>query len=147
MTIRAYVLAGLGVVGIACVVVAQGPRADNLPPPGLATPNFSEAVLKPPNVQLKVPPGFSVSVYAEGLPGVRWMQWAPNGDLFVSQYGRSTITVLRDTHGDGKPNLRMIYANGSGGRREPQQGGGGRRGFPNPPPPVGILPETTDTVA
>jgi len=148
MTIRAYVLAGLGVVGIACVVVAQGPRADNLPPPGLASPNFSQAVLKPPSVQLKVPPGFSVSVYAEGLPGVRWMQWAPNGDLFVSQYGRSTITVLRDTHGEGKPNLRMVYANGSGGRRDPQQAerGGVRRGSPNGPQ-AGFLAAPVDPVA
>ena len=39
--------------------------------------------------------------------------WHQSGDLFVSQYGRSTITVLRDTHGDGKPNIEMIYASGS----------------------------------
>ena len=145
---RAQGLVALGLLG-AAALLAQGPRADNLPPPGLATPNFSQAVLKPPNVQLKVPPGFSVSVYAEGLPGVRWMQVAPNGDLFVSQYGRSTITVLRDTHNEGKvPNLRMVYANGSGGSRDTQQGdrGGGRRG-PNGPPPAGILQGPVDTVA
>jgi glucose/arabinose dehydrogenase len=150
MTMRVEGLVGLGVVCAAAAVLAQGPRADNLPPPGLATPNFSQAVLKPPNVQLKVPAGFSVSVYAEGLSGVRWMQIAPNGDLFVSQYGRSTITVLRDTHNEGKPpNLRMVYANGSGGsRRDAQQGdrGGGRRG-PNGPPPTGFLQGPVDTVA
>jgi glucose/arabinose dehydrogenase len=150
MTIRAYALAGLGAICIAGVLLAQGPRADNLSPPGLATPNFSQAVLKPPNVQLKVPPGFSVSAYAEGLPGVRWMQVAPNGDLFVSQYNRSTITVLRDTHNEGKPpNLRMVYANGiGGGRRDPQgDRGGARRGPPNATPPSGFLTSLVDTAA
>lgn len=123
--------------------MAQGPRADNLPPPGLATPNFSQAVPKPANAELKVPPGFTVSLYAEGLPGARWMQWAPNGDLFVTQYNRSTITVLRDVDGDGKPELRTVYANRSGGN--PRDGGGdrggGRRGplQGGPPPPSPTL--------
>jgi len=148
MTIRGYGLAGLGIACVAGALLAQSPpRPDNLPSPGLATPNFSQAVLKPPNVQLKVPSGFSVSIYAEGLPGVRWMQWAPNGDLFVSQYGRSTITVLRDTHNAGKPNLRMTYASGSvDNRRDPQQGGGVRRG-PGGPPQPGFLSAPVDTVA
>jgi glucose/arabinose dehydrogenase len=150
MTIRGHGLAGLGIACVAGALLAQSPpRPDNLPSPGLATPNFSQAVLKPPNVQLKVPPGFSVSIYAEGLPGVRWMQWAPNGDLFVSQYGRSTITVLRDTHNAGKPNLRMTYASGSGeDRRDPQQGdrGGARRG-PGGAPQPGFLSAPVDTVA
>ena len=66
MTIRGYGLAGLGIACVAGALLAQSPpRPDNLPSPGLATPNFSQAVLKPPNVQLKVPPGFSVSIYAE----------------------------------------------------------------------------------
>jgi len=151
MTIRAYALTGLGAVFAAgALLAAQGPRADNLPPPGLATPNFNQPVLKPPNVQLKVPPGFRVSVYAEGLPGVRWMQWAPNGDLFVSQYGRSTITVLRDTKNDGSnPNLRMTYATGGGGpRRDGPSGdrGGPRRGQNGPPQPD-FLATLADTAA
>src|SRR5262245_58379634 len=136
MTIRAYGLAGLGVVCVAGSVLAQGPRADNLPPPGLATPNFSQAVPKPPHVELKVPAGFVVTLYADELPGVRWMQWSPSGDLFVSQYNRSTITVLRDTDGDGKPDLRTVYAGGSNGNRRDPAGerGGARRGPGGPPP-------------
>ena len=131
MTMRFYGLVGLGILCAAGAFLAQNPRADNLPPPGLATPNFSQAVPKPPNVEPKVPPGFVVSLYAENLPGVRWMQFSPSGDLFVSQYERSTITVLRDTDGDGKPNMRTVYANGSASnRRNPQapgERGGGRR--------------------
>ena len=148
MTIRAYGLAGLGVVLIAGVFLAQSPRPDNLPNPEFATPNFSQPVPKPPNVELKVPPGFSVSLYAEGLPGVRWMQWSPNGDLFVSQYGRSTITILPDSRRGGKPG-RTVYANGSGGSRRdgPGDRGGGNRRGPNGPPPPGFFTGPVDTVA
>ena len=147
MRIRAYGVAGLGVVLIAGVFLAQNPRPDNLPNPEFATPNFSQPVPKPPNVELKVPPGFSVSLYADDLPGVRWMQWSPNGDLFVSQYGRSTITVLRDSRSGGKP-VRTVYANGSGGNRRdgPGDRGGNRRG-PNGPPPPGFFAGPADTAA
>ncbi|HET9942792.1 MAG TPA: sorbosone dehydrogenase family protein [Terriglobia bacterium] len=144
MMSRIYGLAGLGILCFAGIFAAQNPRADNLPPPGLATPNFSQAVPKPPNVDPKVPPGFSVSIYAEDLPGVRWMQFAPNGDLFVSQYARSTITVLRDTDKDGKPNTRTVYANGSGANR------GGRRGqnalVNQPQGPATAVPCAADVV-
>jgi len=140
MTIREYGLTGLGILCIAGAFLAQGPKADSLPPPGLATPNFSQAVPKPPHVEPKVPPGFSVSLYAENLPDVRWMQFSPSGDLFVSQYARSTITVLRDTDADGKPNIRTVYANGSASNpQNPQmpagrgERGGGRRGGEGPP--------------
>lgn len=139
---RVYGLAGLGILCAVGAFLAQNPRADNLPPPGLATPNFSQAVPKPPNVEPKVPPGFVVSLYAENLPGVRWMQFAPSGDLFVSQYERSTITVLRDTDGDGKPNTRTVYANGSASNRRDSQTGerrGARNG--NGPQPGGTAPQ------
>src|SRR5690349_19862921 len=90
---------GFVLVCAASVLLAQFPQpsADNLPQPGLATPNFSQPVPKPASAELRVPQGFSVNLYAEDLPGVRWMQWAPNGDLFVSQFNSNTITVLRDT--------------------------------------------------
>jgi glucose/arabinose dehydrogenase len=86
-------------------------------------------VRKPPNVDLKVPAGFTVTLYAENLPGVRWMQISPNGDLFVSQYNRNTITILRDTDDDGKPDTRTIYASSTGGGRRDPSGNGARRGL------------------
>jgi glucose/arabinose dehydrogenase len=154
MTLREYGLAGLAILGITGAFLAQNPRADNLPPPGLATPNFSQSVPKPANVEPKVPPGFVVSVYADNLPAVRWMQWSPNGDLFVSQYARSTITVLRDTDADGKPDKKTVYANGSATTRRDQPGDrGGRRGAngqqggpPPQPPPAAAVPCVADAV-
>jgi glucose/arabinose dehydrogenase len=135
---------GLGLMCGASLFLAQtpGPRADNLPPPGIATPNFSQMIPKPANVELRVPPGFSVSLYAEDLPGVRWMQWSPNGDLFVSQSNRNRITVLRDTNGDGKPDLRKVFAeNPTGMRRgpDPRRGPNGTPQNFAPPLPSGPL--------
>jgi glucose/arabinose dehydrogenase len=40
------------------------------------------------------------------------MLLAPNGDLFVAQSRPGSVTVLRDTNSDGKPDSRSIYAQG-----------------------------------
>ena len=147
MRIGFYGLAGLAATCAAVVFLGQGPRVDNLPVPGLSTPNFSQNVPKPPKVELKAPPGFVVTLFADNLPGIRWMQWSPNGDLFVTQYNRSTVTVLRDTDGDGKPNLKTVYANGTGGNRDPNaERGPARRGGPGGQP-IGPPSIPADTVA
>jgi glucose/arabinose dehydrogenase len=103
------------------------PQADKLPapaPPG--TPNFSQLVERPRGAELRVPPGFRVNVYADNLPGVRWMQLASNGDVFASQYVQNRVVVLRDFDRDGEADLRSVFARGpEGGGRS--GGGGGRR--------------------
>src|SRR5688572_11675569 len=100
---RRPVPAGLIALCFGAILLAQNaqPQADKLPnpaPPG--TPNFSQPIRRPVGAELKVPPGFVVSLYAEDLPGVRWLQLAPNGDVFASQYNQNTITVLRDMNND-----------------------------------------------
>jgi len=151
MTGRSALQSGLGLVCAAGILLAQipQPKADGLAQPGLDTPNFSQAVPKPASAELRVPQGFSVSLYAEDLPGVRWMQLAPNGDLFVSQFNRSTITVLRDTNGDGKPDLRMVYAKGVSEPRRGDDRNGARRGPPPNlvPPPAAVKPANTAAAA
>jgi glucose/arabinose dehydrogenase len=69
-----------------------------------------------------VPPGFTVSVYAD-LPSPRMMVYAPNGDLFVSSPASNTITVLRDANNDGVFEARETYAQGT--PPAPRGGGGG----------------------
>jgi glucose/arabinose dehydrogenase len=151
MRIGFYGLAGLAATcAAASIVVLLGQaRVDNLPVPGLATPNFSQNVPRPPKTELKAPPGFVVTLYADNLPGIRWMQFSPNGDLFVTQYNRSTVTVLRDTDGDGKPNLKTVYANGTGSNRDSNPERGPRRGGPGGPAgqPIGPPSIPADTVA
>jgi glucose/arabinose dehydrogenase len=39
----------------------------------------------------KVPEGFSVSIFADDLQSARMIEYAPNGDLFVSQTAGNRI--------------------------------------------------------
>ena len=104
---RALVLAA-GAVSLYPVLLAQ--QQLTLPEP-FATPstrNQSQVVAKPAGVELKVPSGFSVSVFADNMPQARMMVWAPNGDLFVARSRAGVIDVLRD----GDPARRTEYLGG-----------------------------------
>ena len=70
---------------------------DALPAP-YATPsatNFPNVVPKPEGAELKLPPGFTVSVFATDLTGPRVMRIAPNGDIFVAETQSGRIKVLK----------------------------------------------------
>ena len=58
------------------------------------------------------PPGFKVSVYAEGLTSARFLAVAPNGDVFLSERLGSKIILLRDSNGDGKADQRFTFIEG-----------------------------------
>ncbi len=108
---RPVLIALVAVVSLCAVAVAQGPR---LPAP-FATPSFtnrSTVVPKPDAVELKLPAGFTVSIFADNLQAPRTMVHAPNGDIFVAQSNAGSILVLRDTNNDGLPDQRNIYAQG-----------------------------------
>jgi glucose/arabinose dehydrogenase len=74
-----------------------------------ASPSIVEA---PAGAELSVPPGFDVSVFAEGLSNPRRMALAPNGDVFVTESRAGEIIVLRDADGDGRAERREIFATG-----------------------------------
>ncbi len=67
-------------------------------------------VRPPPGATPKVPPGFSVSVYASGLSGPRLMRTAPNGDIFLAEMEANRIRVLRSAEGQGKAETTEIFA-------------------------------------
>src|SRR2546427_10669072 len=122
-----------GAVSVCDVLMAQQ-RVPQLPEPTAPHPNPSRPIPKPEGATLKAPEGFNVSIYYDNLQGPRMMEWAPNGDLFVSQTGTSTIAVLRDTNNDGTPDTRSVFVQGpvpaprGGGALVPAAGGGGRGG-------------------
>jgi len=122
--------------------VVRQPRADALPEPGQAHPNRNQRVARPDGMTPVVPPGFSVSSYAE-VQGARMMVYAPNGDLFVSSPSTSSITVLRDANNDGVFESRGTYAQGTAPAAPPPaaapQGRGGQPTPPPAPPPPSIL--------
>ena len=87
-------------------------RPEDLPRPG-ATPssaNFSRAMPRPPTAVLRVPAGFKIELFADGLSGPRQMRVAPNGDIFVAETRAGRIRVLRAADGDSKPSASEIYA-------------------------------------
>ncbi|WP_437330011.1 PQQ-dependent sugar dehydrogenase [Sorangium sp. So ce381] len=83
----------------------------------LPAPNEGESVTnspskadRPAGVFPKVPSGFAVTELATGLEKPRVVQVAPNGDVFVAESAADRVQVLRDTDGDGKADLRSVYA-------------------------------------
>jgi glucose/arabinose dehydrogenase len=77
-----------------------------------ATDNSAEAIARRFGALPKVPDGFSVSVFADGLPHARWMTVAANGDVFLAQSDAGKIVVLRPSD-DGTHAVRTAtFASG-----------------------------------
>ena len=59
----------------------------------------------------QVPPGFAVTLVADGLDGPRELRAAPNGDVFVAESGAGRVRVLRPAGGD-RPAASEVFASG-----------------------------------
>jgi glucose/arabinose dehydrogenase len=118
----------LGILCVSVVVLAQ--NLPQVPPVTDARPNFGSVVSRPEGAMPKVPAGFTVELYADNVAGARLMEFASNGDLFVSQPAQNAIMVLRDTKKSGKPDERFTYAQGPApaGRGGPGGAPGGGAG-------------------
>jgi glucose/arabinose dehydrogenase len=90
------------------------PQPAQLPQP-YATPWFRQGprvVAQPEGAALRVPDGFTINVFAEGLRHARKMAIAPNGDVFLAEGNGGQITVLRDADRDGVAERREVFATG-----------------------------------
>ena len=82
-----------------------------------ATSNQSRVLGWPAGKTPVAPEGFRVAAYAE-MNNPHWLYQLPNGDVLVSQTGGgifgggSTITLLRDSDGDGKPEVKETFLKG-----------------------------------
>jgi glucose/arabinose dehydrogenase len=113
----------------------------DLPEPG-ATPsaaNVSRVVARPANANLRVPPGFKIELFVEGLSDPRILRVAPNGDIFVAETRGGRIRVLRATDGASKPDANEVYA---GGLNRPF----GIAFFPNGDDPQWVYVANTDGI-
>jgi glucose/arabinose dehydrogenase len=61
---------------------------------------------------LTLPPGFSISVYADNVPNARSMALGPKGTLFVGTRTAGTVYAVRDTNGDQKADEVLTLAQG-----------------------------------
>ncbi|WP_425147380.1 PQQ-dependent sugar dehydrogenase [Deinococcus sp.] len=76
---------------------------------GLLTLPSAAAQAMPP---LRVPPGFTATLYAQGFARPRLMALAPNGDVFLSDMRAGKVYVLADRNRDGKADGNLVYASG-----------------------------------
>ncbi len=60
--------------------------------------------------ELRMPEGFSVEVFAEGVENARSMDLSPSGTLFVGTRGKGSVYALRDEDGDFKVDKKYTLA-------------------------------------
>jgi glucose/arabinose dehydrogenase len=92
---------------------------EDLPAP-YATESVSNSpreVRPPAGAAPRVPAGFKIEQFAGGFSYPRYLLTAPNGDIFVTESNENSIKLLRDTDGDGKPDLTETFA--SSGMNKP----------------------------
>lgn len=107
-------LTGVGViiaVGAAIYVVFTAPlwrglKPAILPPPQNIADIIQEQKKEAPaenktGLPLKLPDGFSISIFAQGLGAPRVMAWGPDGRMLVSIPAEGKVVALRDANGDG----------------------------------------------
>src|SRR5438046_9879565 len=84
---------------------------NDLPPPSsnILAINRAHVVDRPAGTQLRVPPGFTIELYANGFRDPRFLLTAPNGDILVVESRGNQIKVVRDTTGDGKPDFPEAF--------------------------------------
>ncbi len=61
---------------------------------------------------IMLPPGFSISVFADNVPGARSMVQGEAGTIFVGTRREGNVYALRDTDGDYRADERYIIARG-----------------------------------
>src|SRR5512142_540922 len=61
---------------------------------------------------IKLPPGFTISVFASGVTNAREMTLSPNGVLFVGTRGEGKVYAVVDRNKDGKADRVYTIASG-----------------------------------
>ena len=73
---------------------------------------FPRLVPKPADAIVKLPPGFSLSVFATGTTGARKMLLAPNGDILLSLTQSNKIVVMHPSADGSHAEKITTYAQG-----------------------------------
>ena len=78
---------------------------------GLGALNPPEGA-KPQPEKIKLPPGFSIAVWAENVKGPRTMTLAPDGTVFVGTWTIGSVYALADRNKDNKADAVITVASG-----------------------------------
>src|SRR5687767_7147913 len=91
--------------------VAEGTGTD-APGTDVSVPALTDStVAKLPLESIKLPEGFSISVYAE-VNNARSMALSSSGTLYVGNRDGDKVYAVRDTDGDFKADKRWVIASG-----------------------------------
>lgn len=83
-------------------VPQEVPTAETTPSPHVdPTPVLVPTRVISPRDAVSLPPGFGISVFAEGLSGPRMMTLGPDGHVYVAERGRGRVVRLPDRDDDG----------------------------------------------
>jgi glucose/arabinose dehydrogenase len=82
------------------------------PTPQESVDNGPSVVPRPANAWPVAPPGFKVTLYAQGFRQPRLIRTAPNGDLFLADSEAGKIVILRDVNSDGTVKTTSTFASG-----------------------------------
>ncbi len=87
-------------------------RVDDLPPPYAtrSVGNRPVVIDRPAGAELRVPEGFEVSLFADGLQHPRGMVVAPDGAVLVTEPNVGQVTRLTDSDGDGRIDRATPFA-------------------------------------
>jgi glucose/arabinose dehydrogenase len=90
------------------------PETNEQPTSSVVTGNVFEPALVPATAdriaQLKVPAGFTITKYADQLGKPRQLAVTSSGNVYVSDRTAGTVTLLRDTNGDGVAETKQTVA-------------------------------------
>ena len=62
--------------------------------------------------RIRLPDGFRIGLFAEGLPGARSLTMSPSGTVYVGSRGPGNVYALRDADGDGKAEEKRTVLSG-----------------------------------
>jgi Raf kinase inhibitor-like YbhB/YbcL family protein len=96
----------------------EQPSGQTLKNPKAAKFQVHGAILEPTPVkpskataaQLKVPAGFRVETFAEGLGNARLLAVADDGTVFLTRRAEGDLLMLKDADGDGRAEVRQTVA-------------------------------------
>ncbi len=106
------------VIVVACAGIAAAAAFQNGPqlPPPFQTPsaaNPPRVIPQPDGVQLRLPEGFDVRPFAEGLQRPRFMLLGPKHEILLTQSTQNgSVLVLTDRDGDGRAESRSVLLEG-----------------------------------
>ncbi|QJW90352.1 sorbosone dehydrogenase family protein [Spirosoma taeanense] len=93
---------------------AKIPEKNDQPTTAQIQGNVFEPALVPATderiAQLKVPAGFAIAKFADQLGKPRMLTVSQSGNVYVTSREAGTVTLLRDTNGDGKADQKQVVA-------------------------------------